>query len=113
MQRPRIEFGTIQSFTGQPDCTAAIELPFIDIALPDGIKPVPDGLGFYTSSPWRVVTTEDLATLTAYLNKQSLLVDPCRAAVLGGLTMLLKDESDTYTPIYARWVPGNPAEYLS
>ena len=108
MQRPRIEFGTIQSFTGQPDCTVAIELPFIDIALPDWIKPVPDGLGFYKSSPWRITSIEDLDALTAYLNKQSLLIDPCRAAVLGGLSMLLKDE--TNTPIYGRWVPGVPAD---
>lgn len=108
MQRPRIEFGTIQSFTGQPDCTVAIELPFINVALPDWIKPEQDRDEVYVASPWRVASIEDLDALTAYLNKQSLLTDSCRAAVLGGLSMLLKDE--TNTPIYGRWVPGVPAD---
>jgi hypothetical protein len=108
MQRPRIEFGTIQTFTGQPDCTVAIELPFIDIALPDWIKPVPDGLGFYIASPWRLLSTVALDELLAYMNKQSLLIDACRVAMFRGMVTLLKDE--LHTPIYARWVPGIPAD---
>ena len=104
MQRPRIEFGTIQTFTGQPDCTVAIELPFINIALPDWLKPEQDRDESYVSSPWRMVCITKMDELEAYLNKQSLLVDLCRVSTLNGMTTVLKDAS--YPPIFARWVPG-------
>lgn len=106
MQRPRIEFGTIQSFTGQPDCTVAIELPFINIALPDWIKHNPeDPIGPTT---WQALTLANMEQLITYLAKQSLTLDPCRSATLLGIRGAITSES-----IHVRWVPGNPSDYLS
>ena len=106
MQRPRLEFGTVQSFTGLPDCTVAIELPFINIALPEFIERTPgDPIG---PSPWQPLTLAKMEQLTAYLAKQELLVDIVRTALITGLQPLV-----TSAVIYVRWVPGDPSDYLS